>query len=284
MSSVCVIQVPYHAGDVHHPSADGPADLIDAGAVEVFAGRGIGAAVEIVDRGGPFRDTASSSADVNRALATTVAATREDGSVPIVLSGSCSVAPGVLAGFEHSRCGAVWLDAHADFNTPESTASGFFAGMSLAIVCGHCFAEYWRAIGDNTPLDEQAIALLGVRELSPEAERQRLDRAAIRAVAWQDGEPTTSVDRALAAVREHADHLYLHIDVDAFAPEVAPGTADEPVPGGLSLEQARTIISGSAPISAVTLATYTPARDRDGSTRRLALSLLDAIAERLLRQ
>ena len=48
----------------------------------------------------------------------------------VVLAGSCNASLGVLAGFDHSRCGAVWLDAHADFNSPDSTASGFFPGMS----------------------------------------------------------------------------------------------------------------------------------------------------------
>jgi arginase len=46
-----------------------------------------------------------------------------------------------LAGFEHSRCGVVWLDAHGDFNTPESSVSGFLPGMSLATVVGHCHAR-----------------------------------------------------------------------------------------------------------------------------------------------
>jgi arginase len=281
MRGVCLIQVPYHAGDERHPSAAGPADLVAAGAARVFEERGLDTSVEVVDRGARFRDTASSSADVNRGLARTVAAAVADGRTPIVLSGSCSVAPGVLAGFEHSRCGAVWLDAHADFNTPESTASGFFAGMSLAIVTGYCWVDYWRSIGDSTPLAEERIALLGIRELSPEAERRRLEQSAIRAVGWRDGVPTRDVEEALAAVRERADRVYLHVDFDVFAPEVAPGTADDPVPGGLSLDDALAIVRGCGGLAAVTLATYTPSHDADGSTRRLALTLLDTLAERI---
>jgi Arginase family len=75
---------------------------------------------------------------------------------------------------------------------------------------------------------------------------------------------------------------HLHIDFDAFAPELAPGVADEPVPGGLTLEEATTIIRATAErfhIMAATLATYAPNRDRDNRTSQFALSLLDLLAE-----
>src|ERR687885_527281 len=159
--------------------------------------RGLAVTVERVERGGPFRDTASSAAEVNRRLAAAVARAQSDGALPLVLTGSCNSCMGVLAGFEHSRCRAVWIDAHADFNTPESAASGFFPGMSLAVVTGHCYRGYWGRIGDNTPLAEEAIALLGVRDLYPEAERERLERSAIEVVAWRDGAPQRDLGEAL---------------------------------------------------------------------------------------
>jgi len=79
-----------------------------------------------------------------------------------------------VAGFEHARCGVVWVDAHADFNTPDSTASGFFAGMSLAILTGHCYRHYWAQIGESIPIDERAVLLVGACDLSPTAEQDRL--------------------------------------------------------------------------------------------------------------
>jgi arginase len=127
---VCLVELPFHAGDDGHPSSRGPKRLMEAGAAEVFAEGGLAVTVERAGRETAFRDTASSSAQVNRQLAAIVRGAVAAARLPIVLAGSCNACLGVLAGFEHSRCGAVWLDAHADFNTPDSTASGFFAGMS----------------------------------------------------------------------------------------------------------------------------------------------------------
>ena len=179
---VCLVEVPYHAGDDGHPSSSGAQHLIQAGAVELFAERGLAIAVERASRKTAFRDTASSSAQVNRQLASIVRRAVASAQLPVVLAGSCNACLGVLAGFEHAHCGAVWLDAHADFNTPDSTESGFFAGMSAAVIAGHCYRHYWAQIGDSTPLAEDAIAMFGVRDLSPDAERERLERSAVSVV------------------------------------------------------------------------------------------------------
>jgi len=279
---VCLVEVPSHAGDDAHPSARGPGRLLAAGAAERFTDRGVPVTVEHVRRESAFRDTASSSAEVNGQLAAVVRAAASSGRLPVVLAGSCNAALGVLAGLEHARCGAVWLDAHADFNTPESTRSGFFAGMTLAIVTGHCYRDYWAQIGDGTPLVESSIALFGARHVSPSAELERLGQSAIRAVHWHEGRPDRDVEAVLDDLATRTDEVYLHVDLDAFAPELAPGVADEPVPGGLSLDQARTVIGATGDrfrLRAATLATYAPERDRDDRTLRLALELIALLAE-----
>jgi arginase len=279
---VCLVEVPFHAGDDGHPASRGPRRLLEAGAAELFTERGVAVTVERAGRETAFRDTANSSAEVNRQLATVVRCAVANAQVPVVLAGSCNACLGVLAGFAHERCGAVWLDAHADFNTPDSTASGFFAGMSAAIISGHCYRDYWAQIGDNTPLAEDAIAMFGVRDLSPQAERERLERSAIRVVGWRDGHPDRDILPALNNLARRVRDVYLHVDFDAFAPELAPGIADEPVPGGLTLEQAKSIIRATAErfcIQAATLATYAPDCDRDERTLRLALSLIELLAD-----
>jgi arginase len=278
---VCLVEVPFHAGDDRHPSSRGPPRLLEAGAPDLFAERGVAVTVERAGRETAFRDTASSSAEVNRQLAALVRSALASGQLPVVLAGSCNASLGVLAGFEHARCGAVWLDAHADFNTPDSTASGFFAGMSAAIISGHCYRDYWAQIGDSTPLAENTIAMFGVRDLSPEAERERLERSAIQVVEWRNGHPDRDILATLDDLASRARDIYLHVDLDAFAPELTPGIADEPVPGGLTLEQAETIIRATADrfrIQAATLTTYAPVRDRDERTLRVVLSLIELLA------
>jgi arginase len=237
--------------------------------------------VALADRGGPFRDTASSSAAVNKEVAAQVRAAVEGGAFPVVFAGSCVTCQGVLAGFDHANCGAVWLDAHADFNTPETAASGFFPGMSLAVATGHCYGNYWAQIGDSTPVSEENVVMFGVRDLWPEDERKRLEQSRIRVVAWREGRPESDVIAPLDELAERVEDIYLHIDFDSFAPDVAPGIVDEPVAGGLSREDAETIIGATGErfrIRAATLATYTPERDEDEKTLTLALRLLDVIA------
>jgi arginase len=279
---IALVLVPYHAGDERAPSSEGPQRLLNAGAVDRLAAHDVGVTVETIDRGGPYFDTGTASLGVNRQLASVVGTAIEGGRIPIVLSGSCNSALGVVAGFEHAGCGAVWLDAHGDFNTPESSASGFFPGMSLAIVTGHCYRDYWAHIGDSTPLEESSVALFGVRDLSPEKERDRLRRSGIAAVEWRDGRPGASVIDTLDDLRRRVPEVYLHVDFDAFAPDVAPAVADAPVAGGLSQADAEEIIRGTGErfaIRAVTIATYTPERDEDDKTLRLALELLDLLGE-----
>jgi arginase len=279
---VCLIEVPFHAGDDGHPSSRGPRRILEEGAAQLFAERGVTVTVEHADRESRFRDTASSSAEVNRHVAALVRQAVVEARLPVILAGSCNSCLGVLAGFQHVHCGAVWLDAHADFNTPDSTSSGFFAGMSAAVITGHCYRHYWSQIGDNTPLAENTVAMFGVRDLSPQGERERLERSAIQVVEWRDGQPDRDILETLDQLVRRVPEVYLHIDFDAFAPHIAPGVADEPVPGGLTLEQAETIIRATAErfrIRAATLATYTPDRDHDESTLRVALSLIDLLVD-----
>jgi arginase len=215
-------------------------------------------------------------------VARLVHAAAETGQLPVVLAGSCVTCQGVLAGFAHRDCGAVWIDAHADFNTPDTAASGFFPGMSLAVATGHCYRNYWSQIGDSTPLAEDAVVLFGVRDLDPDAERERLDRSAITVVPWRDGKPEGDVTAALDRLAANVEDIYLHIDFDGFAPEVAPGIVDEPAPGGLSLADAQLIIRGAAArfrLRAVTLATYTPDNDANEKTLRLALKLIELLGQ-----
>src|SRR5207253_559278 len=146
---VCLIQVPYMIGDAHHGGSKGPRRYVQAGAAELLAARGVAVTVESVEveRSEPLREPSAASLAVNRQLKPVVQRATEAGQLPLVLAGSCDVCMGILAGFDHTRCGVVWIDAHGDFNTPESTITGFFVGMSLAVIVGHCYREHWAQIG-----------------------------------------------------------------------------------------------------------------------------------------
>jgi arginase len=267
------------AGDSAHPATVGPRRCAEA-ARGLLAARGatfdavtVEAALGDADPvAAPWRVSDGVAAAVRRAVAARC--------LPLVLAGSCDAALGVLAGLPEA-CGVVWLDAHGDFNTPESSVSGFFPGMTLATVVGHCHRERWAQIGRATPIPEHATALVGVRELSPAAERRRLAASAIETVAWRNGKPRRDPLAALDALAERVDDVYLHVDLDAFDPAVAPGVVDDPVPGGLSLAEGELVVRAVLErfgVRAATLATYVPARDPDGVTLDLQLRLIELLA------
>ncbi len=279
---VCLIQVPYAMGNEYDGGSKGPQRYVQAGAQQILEARGLAVTMKRVERGMPFRDTASASSAVNKELAQLVRQAIAAQQLPLVLTGSCDASLGVLAGFDHTHCGVIWCDAHGDFNTPDSTVSGFFAGMSLAVIAGHCYQNYWAQIGQSTPIAEAAMLLLGVRDLSPAAERERLEHSAIHVVNWQEGKPQADVLTCMDSLTRRVQEVYLHIDLDALDPQVAPGLVDAPVPGGLSMPQMEEVIRAVAArfrLRAVTLATYNPDRDQEEKTLRAGLCIIDLLVE-----
>jgi arginase len=283
MLTPSLVQVPYMCGDGAHPASAGPRRSVEA-ARELLAARGAAFQTTIVEavgeREGPA-EPAAASWRVNDRLASAVRQAIASRRLPIVLAGSCDAALGVLAGFEHSRCGVVWLDAHGDFNTPESSVSGFFPGMTLATVVGHCHRDRWAQIGSVSPVAEDATALIGVRDLSPDAERERLEASAVETVGWRDGLPERDALEALDDLAQRVDEVYLHVDLDAFDPDVAPGVVDDPVPGGLSVGDGEAIVRAVLQrfeVRAGTLAAYLPAHDGDGRTLDLQVRLIELLA------
>jgi arginase len=266
-------------GDERHGARTGPARLTDA-ALAAFAGTSVEARVEAVERGTAFRDSVSASAAINRRVAAAVRTAVEADELPLVLAGSCDVSMGVLGGFEHASCGVVWLDAHGDFNTPESTTSGFFGGMSLAVITGHCYRSLWAQVGDSAPIAEAATVLVGVRDLSPEEERDRLARSAIHVVGWAGGRPQADAHTTLDGLAERADDVYVHVDLDALDPEIAPGIVDPPVPGGLSIADLEDVLGSVRDrfrIRAAAVTTYNPEVDEGDRTLRAGLACIELL-------
>jgi arginase len=271
------------AGDATHPVAAAPGHYVRAGTHSLLAGKGVTATHQRIQaQSGVGAGVAAASLAVNHGVRVVVRSAIRTGRLPIVLAGSCDAAIGVVAGLGRGRCGIVWVDAHADFNTPASSASGFFPGMSLAVVTGHCYRELWAVLGGRPPVPEELVVLAGVRSLSPPAEARRLQHSAIHAIPWNQGRPQGDLVGVLERLAGRVDAVYLHIDNDAFDPHTAPGIVDEPVPGGLSLAQMEELIhavTARLPIAAVTIATYTPARDQQDRTLLADLRIIELLGD-----
>jgi arginase len=149
---------------------------------------------------------------------------------PVVVMSECTLVPPVLAAVRerHPDVALVWIDAHGDLNTPETTPSGFLGGMPFAQLLGWCFDGWRRLAGLDPPLPEERAVLVGGRDLDP-GERENVDRSRLHESDGAAG--------ALAALPPDAP-LYVHVDTDVLDPSLTPD-AGFPAPGGWSVERMR---------------------------------------------
>jgi arginase len=143
------------------------------------------------------------------------------GNLPLLVAGDCSICLTTLgAALSHEpEAKVLWLDAHGDFNTPDTTPSGFLGGMCLAGACGE-----WEP-GLGRQISAERVVLAGVRELDP-GERSLLERSAATVIG-------ASVVETLVAVQNALDGspVYVHLDLDVLDPDAFP--AQFPAAGGL---------------------------------------------------
>jgi arginase len=196
---------------------------------------------------------------------------------PIVLGGDHSLAMGSVSGVARGRIGVIWVDAHADFNTPETSPSGNIHGMPLAVLSGlgdSRLTEVFRAV------DPKDLVLIGVRSVDP-GEARLLKELGVRVYTMHE------VDRlGIARIAEEAlDHLsglslHVSLDADVLDPTLAPGVGT-PVPGGLTYREAHLfmeILALSGRVKSLDLVEVNPILDERNRTAEmmvgLALSLL----------
>jgi arginase len=265
------IAVPWHLGVEDLGIGAGPRRLLaETGAQSRF----VEPPTEATEVGRMF--------ELQRNVAGLVREALEAGRAPLVLSGECNPAVGTISALRGAgRVGVIWLDAHADMNTPETTESGFVDGMALAMVTGRC----WRALCRRTPgwqpLSDRDVLLAGHRALDP-AERAELDRSAIAEL------PTDRFDRfgdAVADLAAGVDALYVHVDLDVLDASEARAN-DWAVAGGPALSELLAAVGSAAQtgkLRAGALTAYDPAADDTPRTSRAAVTLLAALRDALSR-
>jgi arginase len=186
---------------------------------------------EIVEED-PVADVSLLGSRIAAAVADGVRAGRR----PLLVGGNCTGVPAMVGGLQQghgaaTRIGLVWIDAHADFNTPKTTSDGLLGGMPVATVAGFCQPRWRRATGVEVPIPADRILMVDVRRMT-EPERTIVDASDITVVAVDSPGLGPAVDRLSA----ETDLLYLHIDLDVLDPALVPAHyAQEP--GGPSVEQ-----------------------------------------------
>jgi arginase len=238
----------------------GPTVLLQGhGLAERLSADGFDVSVDAVEIPDGLVPEVARTFELNRRLAASVRNARAEGAFPIVLSGNCNCSWGATAGSSDDETPAVlWLDAHADFDTPEDNLSGFLDVMALSTLTGNCWQALAATIPGFRPVPERDVLLVGVRDLD-DYQRERLERSDI-SVSWGSADPV------LEAFDPDPSRLYLHVDLDSLDPSV--GQANEfAAPDGLPLERVlmlqREAVEAFEPICAAVTA-YNPDFDSDG--------------------
>jgi arginase len=173
----------------------------------------------------------------------------------------------------------VWLDAHGDFNTPQSDAHGFLDGHGMAMAVGRSWHASTSSVPGFIPVPEQRVVLIGARSLDEE-EEPMLRQSSITWLPPAQARDPEVVDLALQALTAEADAVHVHVDLDVHDPSIAPANGYA-APDGLSADDVARIVSQTAavlPVVSATLASYDPAYDPVGRMRETALNLLLLIA------
>lgn len=137
----------------------------------------------------------------------------------------------------------LWVDAHADFNTPETTPSGNIHGMPLAALCGLGDANLVQLWDEATPvIDPNRVAIIGARDLD-EGEKRNLSQAGVMVMSMEQVDRlglVVSMEKAIERITRDVDGIYLSFDMDVMDPRHAPGIGT-PVTGGLTYREAHLI-------------------------------------------
>ncbi len=172
-----------------------------------------------------------------------VATNQREGFFTIGLYATCPSMPGMVAGLAHSgpdekplRVGMLWLDAHPDFNTPETTRSGSMGGMPVAIATGRALTNLRLDATLDPPLRDEDVVMAGVRLTDP-LEQDLLDHSKIQQLSVEDiRKITPAVWRQLDRLNAQVDKLYIHIDMDVLDPREVSMHVNK-VAGGPSSEE-----------------------------------------------
>jgi arginase len=285
---VAVIKMPY-VGERNVPELSGGPDYLEQGGIQKLLeerscqSKAISTVVLTADEEkayGSWNRLALANGD----LAKVVASERRGGSLPIGLLANCSSVVGMLSGLQHSgpggrplRVGLVFIDAHADFNTPETTLSGMLGGMPVAIAAGMGLTRMRLRAGLEPALPARHIVEACVRDTDP-LEQDLLDRSEIQQLSVEDiRRRSENLHRQMQRLSDTTDVIYIHVDMDVLDPREVPGHPLNVAGGPSSAELAAALTEMFKYEKAAAFGVAsTPFGDRDktGVSRQAAYNLI----------
>jgi arginase len=268
---VQLVAVPYDSGHRGARMGAGPARLIEAGIERALSDQGHRVRTTLVELPRDSWSTEISAAfELMRRTAAAIDANKEF--LPIILAGNCNTSIGALAA-QPPRTGIVWFDAHADFNTPDTTTSGFLDGTALSTVTGRSWRQLALTVPGFSPVPEEGVCVVGARDLDPLEERLLAES---RVTVVGAAKIRSALPQAIDSIAGHVDRVHVHMDLDVLDASVARANSYA-VGGGLTVEDmefALTLIGRRLTIAGITLSAYEPASDADGRAAAAAIRLI----------
>jgi arginase len=279
---VHVVGAPLDLGQTVRGTDVGPAALRYAGLLPQIRELGM-AAKDLGNLDAPSpadvgeRDVFDVIADVCGHLRDRVAESQRDGAIVVTLGGDHSVAIGSVSGsMARGPVGLVWIDAHGDFNTPDTSLSGNVHGMPLAVLFGHGDSRL-TAVCEGQRLDPRNVALVGVRDLDPrEKEALAAEGVAVYTMRDVDERGMGTIAREALSRVQGPGRVHVSLDIDALDPSEAPGTTTA-VRGGLTYREAHLLletIADAGLLCAIDVVEVNPMRDVRNQTALTAVGLV----------
>ncbi len=226
---------------------------------------------------------------VSEELVNAVTAALQDEEFPLVLGGDHSIALGSITGVArvHRDVGVIWVDAHGDFNTHETTPSGNIHGMILGALAGLGHPRLTGVGGWSPKIHPQSIAIVGARDLDPK-EQELLRQQAVHVFTMTDIDQRgmSEIMREAVQIASQGSHgFHLSLDMDSLDPREAPGVGT-PVRGGLTYREAHLameVVAASGRMVSMDAVEVNPILDRENATAHLAVELiLSALGKKII--
>lgn len=217
---------------------------------------------------------------MGRRVSGAVATSMQGGRLPIVIGGDHSLSVGSIRGAaKHKKLGVIWVDAHADFNTNETTPSGNIHGMPLAALCGMGDPRLVSLWDEAAPvIDPRRVAVLGARDLDS-GEKLNLREAGVMVMGMEQIDRygmVRAIEKCIERVSRDVDGIYLSFDMDSMDPRHAPGVGT-PVPGGLTYREAHLVcelIAETGKLIGMDVVEVNPILDVQNQTAVLAVEFI----------
>jgi arginase len=223
--------------------------------------------------------------DVCLRVAESAEAMVAEGFFPVFLGGDHSISIGTVSGVARSfeRTGVIWLDAHADFNTPQTSPSGNIHGMPLAVLTGRGHPDLVAIGGEGASVSTEDVVIVGLRSVDVE-ERLMLREVGVRVYTMKEIDAYGIASIVRRAIRDlsHLDRIHVSFDLDVVDPDVAPGVGT-PVRGGLTYREAHLVmelVNEAEIVTSLDVVEINPILDYSNGTAELAVELVASLMGR----